>query len=480
MKHGRLTESQAVEQLQQQIASRRMREEAAVQKWSRASNIAGLDLINLYESNPAKARRVAQAIQNQENALKNMSEATVSTAFGTSVRPENLLKVVYIGTANSCRGDIFTEVQLATTDDALFYVDMTYDTTKRGATAGNKIYESISQFYASEQYYGALGTGDGSTTAFVSAAMSPLPLVPWSVKIISNGAIVAQDNGMGVLVGPLLNASLTNTIDYNTGVATVNFTAAPATGAVMQVYFNWSSGNQDNISELGKVNISLTKKRFNARPMPLGYSFTDMTQVMFETTGLGSAREYLDKAIGDEHAKSRDYRAIGLARQIANGNAIATFNADFAAVGEVSRKSHAQSLLHEITKVGGTIYDDIKRGSINKIVAGSKALSYMKLHDLWTDDKTQPRTGVYKAGTLSDIEVFACPADASLVNNNDILMTYKNEQEGMDVGLAFGNLTELSAELRYPTMYTEGQLATVEDALVINPKFIRRMSISNI
>jgi len=476
-KHGRMTEASARAELQKHTQSQRMREEAAVSKWSKVS-IGGMDLINLYESNPRKARYVASAIENQERALKQMSETTVATSFGTTVRPENLLKVVYIGTANSCRGDIFTEVPLTTTDDALFYINMVYGSTKRDATINTKIYENISQFYASERYFGTVGTGAG--TSFTSSPMAPLPLIPWSVKITVDNALVAQDNGMGGLVGSVLNTSATNTVDYTTGIITVNFLASIGAGAVVQCYYNWSSENSANYGELGTVNIELTKKRFSARPMPLGYSFSDMAQVMFDTTGLGSARDYLERAIGDEHAKARDYRAIGLARQVANGNALTTFNADFAAVGEVSRKSHAQNLLHEITKLGGTIYDDVKRGGINKIVTGSKALAYMKLHDLWKDDTAMPRVGVYKAGTLSDIEVYACPADANLVANNDMLLTYKNEQEGLDIGIAFGTLTELSAELRYPNLYTEGVLATVEDSMIINQKFIRRMQIQNI
>ena len=478
-KYGRMDEATAREELRKATASKRMREDMAVKKWSQV-DIGGMGLINLYESNPDKARRVAMAIENQEAHLKTLSEGTVASAFGTTVRPENLLKVVYIGTANSCRGDIFTEVPLTTTDDALFYVNMIYASSLRDATANSKIYENISEFYASERYFGTVGTGDGHTVAFTSSAMSPLPLIPWSVKITVNNALVAQDNGMGTLVGALLDSTQINTVDYNAGVVNVTFLVAPIASASIQVYFNWSSENPANFSQLGEVTIELVKRRFSARPMPLGYNFTDMTQVMFDTTGLGSAREYLERAIGDEHAKARDYRAIGFARQIANGNAISTFNADFAAVGEISRKSHAQNILYAIDKVSADLYDDIKRGKINKIVAGSHAIAYLKLHDLWKDDTAMQRIGVYKAGTLSDIDVYACPAQASLVANNEMILTYKNEQEGLDIGFAVGVLTELSAELRYPQMYTQGYLASVEDTMLINSKFLRVMQIQNI
>ncbi len=233
-------------------------------------------------------------------------------------------------------------------------------------------------------------------------------------------------------------------------------------------------------SQFGTVGISVVKKRFNARPYPLGYDFSEMTRVMMATTGLGKAEDLLIGAVGDEHAKSRDYKAIARLKEVAKNNAIATFNTDFAAEGEISDKAHAQKLLSAIGEVGAALYDDLKRGVVNRAIAGSKALVYMKKHDLWKDDNTQPRTGVYKAGTLSDITVFACPADSALVANNEILLLYKNPEEGLDVSMVFGVLTEITAQLTLPTLHTQGTFATIEDSLLINSKFARLLQLTNL
>jgi len=52
-----------------------------------------------------------------------------------------------------------------------------------------------------------------------------------------------------------------------------------------------------------------------------------------------------------------------------------------------------------------------------------------------------------------------------------------------DVGepsIAWGVLAELSAALDYPELYRSGVLATVEDRIIVQPKFIRKLSVDNI
>jgi hypothetical protein len=424
-KHGRMTEEEATYELQEQIQSRRAVGNMLAEKWMR-NDIGGSDLQKMMNVNPYKARNIAMALTSQENYLRSLSEAIVSTNF--SVRPENLLKAVKIGVANSNRGEIFTEYPLQSTDDVLFYIWTTYEQSLRGSTAGEKVYEKINQFYAGEQAMSStLGTGNGVTTTFSLAAVSPLPLIPRTINLIVGNALVAKDDGSGNFVdftsGATLATSLTNTVSYTLGTCTLNFAVAPANGATIKLMYNWSSENSDNFASLGTIGITLDKKRFNARPMPLGYNYSMMTQISLDTTGIGNAEDMLMETVGHEHAKSRDYRAIQRARQIAMGNAMATFNTDFAAVGEISLKSHAQNTLKAIREVGASIYDDIKRGTVNKIVAGSRALPFLELHDRYVEDMTQPRSGVYKAGRLSDIEVYSCPADSNILNNNELLLT---------------------------------------------------------
>ena len=478
-KHGRMSEDQALQENSVFWSKKRAMAEQEVKNWSQV-DIGGKQLIDIYEKNPKKARYIAESLKMQEKVLSKMSETTLSTAFGANTRPETVLRSVFLGNANSNRGNIFNEMALSSTDDALIYIRSVRNQTLRGSTAGDRTYETINPFYSGEQFNGAIGTGNGALTNFVSAPMNPVPLIPFSIQITVGGALVAQDNGSGVLVGALLDPALENSVDYATGVITLNFLAAVANGVDIRSIFKWNSETPGNANQWGRITLQAVKERFNARPMPLGYSFTDMTQLVFESTGMGNFDEMVAQAVGDAHAMDKDYRAIALANRIALSNPQFTFNTNFAAVGEVSFESHAQRVLNEIGRVSSAIYDDIKRGSINKIVAGANATNYLKNHKLWKDDMGDKRTGVYKAGSLSDIEVFQCPADGSLIASNEMLLTYKNDQEGMDISMITGTLAELDASLRYPTMYTEGYTASVEDTIVVNRSFIRKMTLAGL
>jgi len=435
----------------------------------------GEGLEDLFESNPSKARNTAVALSLQEAHLNQLSESIISTEL--RLRPENVLKVVRIGVANSNRGDFATEYPLQTTDDAIYHIDMTYEKSLRGATAGDKIYENVHPYYVGEQQIANIDPA-GAGTSYTVTISTPKPIVPYTIRILVGGALVGNDDGAGNLSYTGQDTGAANTVDYTSGQFVFNFVGAP--GAAIDVLYDWNSEDESLYDQFGTVGIKLRKTRFEARPQILGYSFTTMTEIALETTGIGNAEDLLVGAVGDEHAKSRDYKAIAKLRMVALGNGIDTFDADFAAAGEVSDKLHAQKLMSKIKQIGGQIYNDIKRGQVNKAIAGSDALVYMMKHDNWVDDTSQPRTGVYKAGRFGDIDVFACPADSQLVNANEIILTYKNPEEGLDVGIVFGVLTEIAATLMYPEFRKVGNVASVEDSRVINSKFVRILQLNNL
>lgn len=490
--HMALTKDQAIQQQSENMLklmeSRKIKGDRLIEKWERF-DIAKTDngkkvITELKKTNPWKARNVALVAESQEQYIKEfLTETVIASSFGQSVRPEHLMRVVVIGTANSNRGDIFTEFPITTTDDAIFYVNRVYEQSLRGVTAGQFIYEQDYNYYAGETYTGTIGTGNGVTTSFISAAMTPFPFIPFQIRVLVNGVQVGTDDGNGNIVGASLTGTTTvNTVSYSTGVVNVQFATAPVNGAAITCIFNWDSENPNNYAQMGTLSLSVVKKRFGARPVALGYSFSALTSLVLGTTGLGDARDLLLSAVADEHAKSKDYRAVARAKQIALGNGAATFNADFATAGEVSYKSWAQQILPFIKKQGAVIYDSIKRGAINKIVCGATLLTYLQQHDLWKDDLTQPRFGLFKAGTLSDIDIFCCPGDTAngLVATNDMLMTFKNPTEGLDITMVYGVLTEISAALDYPQFYTQGAIAAIEDCLVVNSNFVRYASVINI
>lgn len=477
--------SYSKDSMAESVARRREHGDQLFEKWSNTD--IGVKLDKLYEKNAWQARNVATLLENQERYLKTLTETQISSAFST--KPENVLKVVRLGTANSNLANIFTEITLSTTDDAFYFVDTVWADTKRDATAGAKTYESVSPDYPSQWDYKNLGTGDASTTVFGTDSgdipATARPVVPNHVRVTMGGATVAEDDGSGNLVnvdgGSTITEGAGSAVDYTTGDVTVTFAAAPAIGKLVDIYWQWTSEDATLYAQYGKIELAVRKKRFDAQIHPLGYSFSSMVDLVLGTHGLGDVEDMLVRRIGEEHAKARDFRAIRIARQEALKRNVITFNTDFAAAGEISDKSHAQKVLSYIKDVGGAIYNSTQRGVINKIVCGSAALTYLQKHDLWRDDMTQQRVGgTYKAGYLSDIEVYVVVAHAKTLGDTECLLTFKNEIESGDVSIAFGKLVELNAALEYPQFYKEGNFATVEDHITIEPQFCRLMNLTNL
>lgn len=483
---SKLTEEQVLQAHEEYVNQRRSLKECSMRKWTSASNIAGAELAALHAVNPTKAENMALSLQFQESYMKRnpkmFNEAVISTNFGADVTPENLLRAVYIGNRNSVRGDIFHEFPLQTFDDAIWYVETTREQALRNSTAGEKLYETTNMDYPGETNNASLGTGNGATLTF-SATVTPNPIVPFKTSITVGGAQVAIDDGAGNLVGSTLDSSGTNTVNYTTGAITVTFSAgnAPASGVGVSAFYNWNSENSTLYDQYGTIGIGLRKVRFHARPMPVGWRISDFNIAMFDANGLGDAMGYLEKSVGDAHAEAKDQRAIRLARQIALGNPQEVWDADFAKAGETSYERYAQLLEQKISDVEGSIFNDIKRGRLNKIVAGTKWCSYASMHKTFeyaNDGST--KQGIHKFGTLMGRDIYKCPSDSSLVANNEAILTYKNEEVSQDVALGFGTFADISAQLQYPEMYRQGNVAVIEDQKVINSKFCRLLRIDNL
>lgn len=451
-----------------------------VEQWNKTA--VGIKLDRTYAKDPEKARRIARALRNEHAHLKRLKEEGTQIKSVFSTRPEHVLRIIRIGVGQSNRANIGHEWQLTTPDDAFYYVDTKFGSTLRGMTEGGLTYENISGQYASEYNTSPPQYGDGSTTTF-TFSLSPIPLVILSVELIVGGRKVANDDGNGNWVG---NGIASGTIVYSTGSASVTFSSAPANGAEIIIHTNWDSEVNTNYDQWGSIEINLRRDRFNARPHPLTYQFSKMFELVLSTTGVGDADDMLIKRVGDTHAMRKDTKFFQKARELAATNPITVFDASFVNAGSDNLYNHAQTILQTIEKVNGNLYDDIKRGELNKFICGTQAVAFLKMHKLWESDTSQKRVaGSYLAGTLDGKEVYVAPkysdSGAGLgLQNNEIIATYKNPDEDGDVNIAIGVLTELYAALDYPELYKKGTLATVEDMRTINSKFFRLIQLENL
>ena len=435
-----------------------------------------VDIRDIYEKNPNKARLIARGLENQEKHLESLNETVIQSTFSTT--PENLLKIVKRGVANSNRSEMFTEVSLDTTDDALYFVDMTHEATLTGkdATAADKIFENAYAHTVGEENYKDTA-GDGTDTYAITCDYTPVKVN--KVFILLDNKLVGYDDGAGAIT--VVGTDLTSgTVTYASGAIALVFAAVVATTSNIRVLYHYDSEDSTNYTQYPKVSLAISKQRFKARPMSLGYTYSQMAELVLGTQMKEDVETLLVNAVSAEHARARDFRAIAFARNVAKTNQAYEFNCQFADEGEMAYISHAQRIYNVIDTIGGKIHDDKLRGRPTTIIAGNDATSYMRNHKDWKEDMSQPREGVYKAGTLNDLTVFTCPAATNILATNEMLLTYKNPLEGLDVSIAFGVLTELTAALAYPQFYVDGNIAVVEDKMLITREFIRLLTLNNL
>ena len=467
------------EEMSRHMESIKHKGDMLVEAWSKTP--VGVKLDKLYAKNPDKARRVAFALRNEHSHLSRLKEEGTQIKSVFNTRPENVLRIIRIGVAQSNRAEIGHEWQLVTPDDAFYFVDTKYGSVGTAgntrATAGGLIYEDTNANLAGEYNRTSSSLGDGSNQTF-TFTFTPSPIVPLSVRLIVGGKQVANDDGANAWVGSAVSSG---SITYTSGFISVTLATAPASGVPVLVEAQWDSEVASNYDEWGSVELILRRDRFNARPMPLTYQYSKMFELVLGTTGIGDAEEMLIKRVGDTHAMRKDAKFFEIAKRQALTNPVTTFDADFNNAGADNLYNHAQTLLQTFEKINGNLYDEIKRGELNKFVVGTQALAFIKMHKLWENDSTQPRVGgSYKAGTLDGKDVYVAPKSDTALGNNEILMTYRNPDEDGDVNIAIGVLTELAAALDYPELYRKGTLATVEDYRVVNSKFFRLLQLQNL
>lgn len=476
----RLSKQEALEHNRIWLQNKRERADRLIESWSRTRVGYGLDsLARKGEWGRHKARAVSESFDAFKAHLTQLKNAGMMTRSVFPTTPENLYKVIRIGKTNSNRDRIFTEWNVTTPDDTFYFVNTEYGVTARGVNEGDLIYENSSPDAASS-YTGVTqigAAGDGANLSF-SGNLLPAPLVPNSVRVFVSGKPVGNDDGNGNIVGT--NIDTGSTIDYATGAITVVFTAgnAPATGAKVQGDAVWDAEDQTLYDDWMRVKLSLTKQQFDCRIHPLTYEISALAALTLSTTGIGDSSEMLIKRAGDAHAARKDLKAFQIAAQQARRNPSNVFDTNFGNAGADSQYAHAQTIMTTLKEIDGQVYNEIERGSMNRIIAGSDAIAQYSLLNSWKESDVQGRhSGSYLAGTIGEtIEVYCTPAKSQTVAANESLLVYHNTEEDGDMSIVFAVMSELFSTLQYPELYEKSTLATVEDHKVINPSFVRPLT----
>jgi hypothetical protein len=254
-------------------------------------------------------------------------------------------------------------------------------------------------------------------------------------------------------------------------------------GEVQKCYARFNSEGDFTGDYLGEVELIPTDYWFRPRPTSIGVTWSQLTELVLDTSFGVSAEELLVDYAGQEIKKALDFRSVKIAYQAAAMNP-AKYTVHFnAASGDTTDDSYlhtAQTFSQAIERVGDTMFNDILRGGVSRIVGGPAAVSYLRLNSGFTTKGAQPRVGGHQVGEIYGIPVFKVPS--VVVPDNQLLCIWKNDENDADVSIAFGTLVPFFSTgiIQRKNFYKEAALATYGDWSILNKRYIGRIQIDNI
>lgn len=237
---------------------------------------------------------------------------------------------------------------------------------------------------------------------------------------------------------------------------------------------------------LGEVELQMRDYHFRPRPITLGVTWTELTELVLDTSFGVSAEEMLMDSAAQEIKKTLDFQAVKYAsdtqKVYANEN-FTKFDAGYASGNPGTKDSYwhqAQLVNQAIGRIEDNMLNAFMRGGVTAIVGGPKACRYLELNESWSNKGAQPKIGGHKVGELAGIPVFKVPS--SIIPDNQLLTTWKNDQAEGDVSIAIGTLVPFysTGALQRKHLYKEAAVARFEDTQALQPKYLGRIQIDNI
>lgn len=301
----------------------------------------------------------------------------------------------------------------------------------------------------------------------------------------AKGNVLAMQSGKGH-EATWLKADATATIEFkltDAGGATLTYTKGTGEDAAF-VTAAYNSEADLAGEYLGEVELVMKDYHFNPRPIALGVTWTQLTELVLDTSFGVSAEEMLLDSAAQEIKKTLDFQSIKMANFAQQTNGMETFVFNAEALDSAETKDSywhtAQTVTQALDGVTNTIYNKTMRGGISAIVGGPAAISYLKLNEHWKDVGRMPAIGAYKVGEIDGIPCYKVPAQ--IIPNGELLTTWKNDAAEGDVCMAIGTLLPFfsTGAIQRKNFYKEAGISRYEDSKVLRPDYLGRIKITNI
>ena len=234
---------------------------------------------------------------------------------------------------------------------------------------------------------------------------------------------------------------------------------------------------------LGECELQMKTYYFNPRRISMGVTWTDMTELYLDLSFGVSAEDTLIDSVGQEIKKALDFQAVGYAdrvQKVRSGNPLIKFDAT---AGDKFKDSYwhtAQTFTQALGHVSDEMLNIFNRGGVTAIVGGPRACRYLELIEGYSTKGAQSPIGGHQVGELNGVPVFKVPS--SVIADNELLTTWKNEQAEGDVSIAIGTLVPFASTGKLPrkNFYFEQGIARYEDTQALQPRYLGRVLIENI
>ena len=234
---------------------------------------------------------------------------------------------------------------------------------------------------------------------------------------------------------------------------------------------------------LGECELQMKTYYFNPRRISMGVTWTDMTELYLDLSFGVSAEDTLIDSVGQEIKKALDFQAVEYAnkvQKVRSGNPLVKFDAT---AGDTFKDSYwhtAQTFTQALGHVSDEMLNIFNRGGVTAIVGGPKACRYLELIEGYSTKGAQSPIGGHQVGELNGVPVFKVPS--SVIADNELLTTWKNEQAEGDVSIAIGTLVPFASTGKLPrkNFYFEQGIARYEDTQALQPRYLGRVLIENI
>jgi hypothetical protein len=335
---------------------------------------------------------LSQLFENQLGELKQFREKHMLGEDTTTVNTAPFIKYTFPLLRRVWPSLIAPEIvsiqPMSAPVGAVFYFELKYGDAKGKVAAGDKLVKDFNRTYSSEYVDGeAVGTGDGSTTAF-SHNLAWTPVRASSVKVVA-GSVVGTDDGAGNITGAGIASG---SINYVSGALSVTFSAAPAAAVAISATYQY---NAEGSSKVPSVNVDIALVAVTAKSRKIKALWSSEAADDLKALHGVDAEQELVAGVGSELALEIDREIIEDLRLGATG---ASTSYSLAPVSGVRELDTIRGMLTPMTLIANQIGKNTLRGPANFMVMSYDVAA--QIEQLSTD-------GFFRPVFAGDAEAFA-------------------------------------------------------------------------